>query len=86
MASALLEPIFHGAEAQGVAPDSGRPPGFGPIAGVVLAYAAVAIVGPLVEELIFRGLRHRGPPPALRAARTALLTARSSRSRTSSRA
>ncbi|MDX6598901.1 MAG: protease family protein [Gaiellales bacterium] len=54
--SALLEPIFHGADAQGVVPDSGRPPGFWPIAGVVLAYVAVALVGPLVEELIFRGL------------------------------
>ena len=56
IASALLEPIFHGADAQDVVPESGRPPGFWPVAGVVLAYAAVAVVGPLVEELIFRGL------------------------------
>ena len=73
--SAALAPIFHGADAQGVVPDHGRPPGFWPVAGVVLAYLAVAVAGPLVEELIFRGLltaafrRRFGPW------RTALLTA-----------
>ena len=56
IASALLEPIFHGADAQDVVPEEGRPPGIGPILGVILAYTAVAIVGPVVEELIFRGL------------------------------
>ena len=32
--SAALDPIFHGADAQGVVPDTGRPPGFWPVAGV----------------------------------------------------
>jgi membrane protease YdiL (CAAX protease family) len=54
--SAALEPIFHGAEAQGIVPDTGRPAGLAAIAGVVLAYAAVALVGPIVEEMLFRGL------------------------------
>jgi len=54
--SAALEPIFHGAEAQGIIPDAGRPPGLAALAGVVLAYIAVALVGPIVEEMLFRGL------------------------------
>jgi membrane protease YdiL (CAAX protease family) len=54
--SAALEPIFHGAEAQGIVPDNGRPAGFAALAGVVLAYVAVALVGPIVEEMLFRGL------------------------------
>jgi uncharacterized protein len=54
--SGLLEQVFHGAEAQGVVPDDPRPPGVGPIAGIVLAFLAVALLGPVVEELIFRGL------------------------------
>jgi membrane protease YdiL (CAAX protease family) len=73
--SALLEPIFHGADAQGVVPDSGRPPGFWPIAGVVLAYVAVALIGPLVEELIFRGLLTAALRRRLGPWRTAVLTA-----------
>lgn len=75
IASALLEPIFHGAEAQDVAPDGGRPPGLGPIAGIVLAYMAVALAGPLVEELIFRGLVTAGVRRRFGAARTAIFTA-----------
>ncbi len=75
IASALLEPIFHGADAQDVVPDSGRPPGFGPIAGIVLAYMAVALVGPLVEELIFRGLLTAGFRRRFGAWRTAIFTA-----------
>jgi membrane protease YdiL (CAAX protease family) len=73
--SALLEPIFHGADAQDVVPKDGRPPGIGPILGVVLAYTAVAVVGPLVEELIFRGLLTAGLRRRFGAVRTALLTA-----------
>ena len=75
IASALLEPIFHGAEAQGVAPDNARPAGLAPVAGIVLAYAAVAVVGPLVEELIFRGLVTAGVRRRFGAARTAIFTA-----------
>jgi membrane protease YdiL (CAAX protease family) len=73
--SALLEPILHSAEQQGLAPDTSRPPGTSPIVGAVLACIALAIVGPVVEELFFRGLltaafrRRFGP------IRTALLTA-----------
>ena len=73
--SALLEPILHGARQQGLAPDSPRPPGPSSIIGAVLACVALALVGPLVEELFFRGLltsafrRRFGP------IRTALLTA-----------
>lgn len=73
--SALLEPILHSAEQQGLAPDTSRPPGSSPIVGAVLACIALAIVGPVVEELLFRGLltaafrRRFGP------IRTALLTA-----------
>ena len=75
ISSALLEPIFHGADAQGVAPDHGRPPGFSALAGVVLAYLAVAVVGPVVEELLFRGLLTAGVRRRFGALRTALLTA-----------
>jgi membrane protease YdiL (CAAX protease family) len=75
IASAALEPIFHGADAQGVVPDEGRPPGIGPIAGVVLAYLAVAVAGPIVEELIFRGLLTAGLRRRLGAWRTAVATA-----------
>jgi membrane protease YdiL (CAAX protease family) len=75
VASAALEPIFHGADAQDVVPESGRPPGFWPIAGVVLAYAAVAVVGPLVEEMIFRGLLTAGLRRRFGPYRTAVLTA-----------
>lgn len=74
IASALLEPIFHGADAQDVVPEEGRPPGIGPILGVILAYTAVAIVGPVVEELIFRGLLTAAMRRRFAAVRTALLT------------
>jgi membrane protease YdiL (CAAX protease family) len=73
--SAALEPILHAARQQGLAPDAGRPPGLSGIAGAVLACVALALVGPCVEELLFRGLltaafrRRFGP------IRTALLTA-----------
>ena len=74
IASALLEPIFHGADAQDVVPEGGRPAGIGPILGVILAYTAVAIVGPVVEELIFRGLLTAAMRRRFAAVRTALLT------------
>ncbi len=55
VANGLLEPIFHGAEEQGLEPDPF--PG-GTRAGVALALSALAVclVGPVGEELFFRGL------------------------------
>ena len=73
--SALLEPIFHGAREQHVVPESGRPPGLAPVVGIVLAYVAIGVVGPLVEELLFRGLLTAGFRMRFGAWRTALLTA-----------
>jgi uncharacterized protein len=73
--SAALEPIFHGADAQGVSPDHPRPPGFGSIAGIVLAYVAIALVGPIVEESLFRGMITAGVRRRFGAVRTALFTA-----------
>ena len=73
--SAALEPILHAAREQGLAPEASRPPGPGPVIGAALAVVALALVGPFVEELLFRGLltaafrRRFGP------IRTALLTA-----------
>ena len=85
--SALLEPIFHGADAQGVVPDERPAAGLrGRSLGIVLAFTAVAVIGPVVEELIFRGLLTAALRRRFGALRTALLTARSSRSRTSFRA
>jgi membrane protease YdiL (CAAX protease family) len=72
--SALLEPILHAAREQGLTPETARPPGVSALIGAVLACIALALVGPLVEELLFRGLltaafrRRFGPW------RTALLT------------
>jgi uncharacterized protein len=73
--SALLEPILHAAREQGLAPAASRPAGTSAILGAALACVALAVVGPVVEELLFRGLltaafrRRFGPP------RTALLPA-----------
>jgi membrane protease YdiL (CAAX protease family) len=73
--SAALEPILHAARQQGLAPDASRPPGTSAVLGAALACIALAFVGPVVEELLFRGLltaafrRRFGP------IRTALLTA-----------
>jgi uncharacterized protein len=74
IASALLEPIFHGADAQDIVPKDARPAGFAALAGVVLAYGAIAFVGPLVEESIFRGLLTAGLRQRFGPWRTALLT------------
>jgi membrane protease YdiL (CAAX protease family) len=73
--SALLEPILHAAREQGLAPDAARPPGASSLIGALLACIALALVGPFVEELLFRGLltaafRRRCGPIG-----TALLTA-----------
>jgi membrane protease YdiL (CAAX protease family) len=73
--SAALEPIFHGADAQGIAPDTSRPPGLSALIGVVLAYVAVAVVGPIVEELLFRGLLTAGFRQRFGPYRTAAITA-----------
>lgn len=75
LVSAQLDRVFHGADAQGVVPDTGRPPGIGPIAGIALAYVAVALLGPIVEELIFRGLLTAAFRRRFGAIRTALITA-----------
>jgi membrane protease YdiL (CAAX protease family) len=73
--SALLEPILHAAREQGLAPDSARPAGLSPILGAVLACVALAGVGPVVEELLFRGLLTASFRQRFGATRTALLTA-----------
>jgi membrane protease YdiL (CAAX protease family) len=73
--SAALEPILHAARQQGLAPDAGRPPGLSPIIGAALACIALAIVGPLVEELLFRGLLTAAFRQRFGPWRTALLTA-----------
>jgi uncharacterized protein len=54
--SAALEPVLHAARQQGLTPDAPRPGGFSPIAGALLALVAIAIIGPFVEEMLFRGL------------------------------
>jgi membrane protease YdiL (CAAX protease family) len=56
VASAILGAIFGGADEQGIAPDHPRPGGLASIAAVVLAYGVIALAGPIVEELFFRGL------------------------------
>ncbi|HET6174825.1 MAG TPA: type II CAAX endopeptidase family protein [Gaiellales bacterium] len=73
--SALLEPILHAAREQGLAPDTSRPQGLSPIIGAVLACVALALVGPFVEELLFRGLLTAAFRQRFGPIRTALLTA-----------
>lgn len=73
--SAALEPILHAARQQGLAPDAPRPAGFSPIAGIVLAVLAIAIIGPLVEEMLFRGLLTAGFRQRFGALGTAAITA-----------
>lgn len=73
--SAALEPILHAARQQGLAPDAARPPGLSSIIGAALACIALAIVGPLVEELLFRGLLTAAFRQRFGPWRTALLTA-----------
>lgn len=73
--SAALEPILHAAREQGLAPDAARPAGPGPVIGAVLAVVALALVGPLVEELLFRGLLTAAFRQRFGPLRTALLTA-----------
>jgi membrane protease YdiL (CAAX protease family) len=73
--SAALEPILHAARQQGLAPDASRPPGLSPVIGAALACVALAIVGPLVEELLFRGLLTAAFRQRFGPWRTAFLTA-----------
>jgi membrane protease YdiL (CAAX protease family) len=73
--SAALEPVLHAARQQGLTPDSPRPGGLSPIAGMLLAIVAIAIIGPFVEELLFRGLITATFRRRLGAAGTAVLTA-----------
>jgi uncharacterized protein len=54
--SAALEPILHAARQQGLTPDAPRPGGLSPLAGIALALLGIAIIGPFVEEMLFRGL------------------------------
>jgi membrane protease YdiL (CAAX protease family) len=73
--SALLEPILHAARQQGLAPDAPRPPGLTSLVGAALAVVAIVLVGPLVEELFFRGLLTAGFRRRCGPIGTALLTA-----------
>ena len=73
--SAALEPIFHAAREQGLTPDAPRPPGAAPVAGAILAFVAIALVGPFVEEMMFRGLLTAGFRQRFGAFGTAALTA-----------
>jgi membrane protease YdiL (CAAX protease family) len=73
--SAALEPILHAAREQGLAPEAARPAGPGAVIGAVLAVVALALVGPLVEELLFRGLLTAAFRQRFGPIRTALLTA-----------
>jgi len=73
--SAALEPFLHAAREQGLTPGSPRPPGAAPIAGAVIAFVAIALVGPFVEEMMFRGLLTAGFRRRFGALGTAALTA-----------
>ncbi|MDX6563656.1 MAG: protease family protein, partial [Gaiellales bacterium] len=73
--SAALEPILHAARQQGLTPDSPRPAGLSSVIGVVLAFAAITVVGPFVEEMMFRGLITAGFRRRFGALGTAALTA-----------
>jgi membrane protease YdiL (CAAX protease family) len=73
--SALLEPILHAARQQGLAPDSPRPAGAASLIGVALAFVTIVVVGPVVEELFFRGLLTAGFRRRCGPIGTALLTA-----------
>jgi membrane protease YdiL (CAAX protease family) len=73
--SAALEPYLHAARQQGLTPDIPRPPGVAPIVGAIIAFVAIALVGPFVEEMLFRGLLTAGFRQRFGALGTAALTA-----------
>jgi len=73
--SAALEPYLHAARQQGLTPDLPRPPGVAPIVGAITAFVAIALVGPFVEEMMFRGLLTAGFRQRFGALGTAALTA-----------
>ena len=73
--SAALEPILHAARQQGLAPGSPRPAGAESLIGIALAFVAIVLVGPVVEELFFRGLLTAGFRRRCGPIGTALLTA-----------
>jgi membrane protease YdiL (CAAX protease family) len=54
-ASLALEPIFHGAESQGLQPNA-FPGGVTASIGLALTIFGICLLGPLAEELYFRGL------------------------------
>jgi membrane protease YdiL (CAAX protease family) len=54
-AALILEPIFHGAESQGLQPDA-FPGGAAASIGLGVTIVAICVVGPFAEELYFRGL------------------------------
>ena len=58
--SAALEPILHAAPPAGPGPDSPRPARRRIAVGMALAVVAIVLVGPIVEELFFRGLLTAG--------------------------
>ena len=53
IAIALIDPLLHGAREQGLTPDRWEPSHAGAYAA---NFVAVAVVAPIVEELMFRGL------------------------------
>jgi len=55
VASVILESIFHGAEDQGLTPNA-FPGGTEATIGLALTAVGICLVGPVVEELYFRGL------------------------------
>jgi membrane protease YdiL (CAAX protease family) len=55
IASALLEPLLHGGRSQGLTP-ARFPGGAEATAGVIVAIITYTVVGPIAEELFFRGV------------------------------
>jgi membrane protease YdiL (CAAX protease family) len=73
LASALLEPLLHGGRSQGLAP-SRFPGGAEATAGVIVAIITYALLGPIAEELFFRGVAYAALRGRLGPIVTALVT------------
>jgi membrane protease YdiL (CAAX protease family) len=72
-AGALLEPILHGGRSQGLTP-ARFPGGAEATAGVIVAIITYTIVGPVAEELFFRGVGYAALRGRLGPVMTALWT------------